>query len=120
MTCFDLITKFFDQSFASRWTGLCGGWTKELVIAHSIMDFVIWFAYMTIPIMLLLIAKNRNDIPFNSFFFWFAVFIVSCGFTHLMNIITSFSPLYYMDFWVKTITAVASAATAWLFYRSYY
>ena len=68
MEWIDLITKVFDHSFASRWTGACSGWTKELVIAHVIVDILIWLSYMAIPIFLLRITKSRKDIPFNIFF----------------------------------------------------
>lgn len=115
----DLFTNFFDQSFADRWSGNCSGWTKELVIAHVSADLLIWLAYMVIPVLLIRLLKARKDIPFNIFFLLFAVFIVGCGLTHLMGAITAFSPYYYMDFWVKFITAIASLSTAWLFLRAY-
>lgn len=115
----DLFTKLFDQTFASRWAGTCNGWTKELTIAHMVADFFIWFAYMTIPVMLILLAKKRKDIPFNRFFFWFAAFIIGCGMGHLVAIFTSVFPFYYIEFWVKGFTATASIATAWLLWRTY-
>lgn len=115
----DLFTKLFDQSFASRWAGTCSGWTKDLVIAHLIADFLIWFAYMTIPVFLVLLARRRRDVPFNIFFFWFAAFIIGCGLTHLSTIFMSFYPFYYLDFWVKMLTATASIATAWLLWKTY-
>lgn len=115
----DLITKFFDDSFASRWNGTCGGWTQELVIAHAIADGLIWLAYMVIPIILILLIRARRDIPFNLFFVLFAIFILGCGFTHLMGMITPFAPYYYVDFWVKFLTAIASVCTACTLIHSY-
>ena len=94
----DLITKLFDQSFASRWDGTCSGWTKGLVIVHVIADMIIWIAYTVIPIILVFLARNRKDIPFNFFFFLFAAFIIGCGLTHLMGAIVPFYPYYYLDF----------------------
>lgn len=119
MEWFDLITKFFDKSFASRWTGACSGWTKELVLAHVAVDLCIWLAYMTIPLFLIRIVRNRKDIPFNLMFFLFALFIVGCGLTHLAGAITSFFPYYYMDFWIKAVTALASIGTAWVLWKEY-
>lgn len=119
MNLFDLVTRFFDSDFASRWTGQCTGWTQQLAAAHVIADIFIWLAYMTIPIALVRIARLRRDIPFNSFFFLFAVFIVGCGLTHLAGAITTFAPYYYVDFWVKAVTAVASVGTAWMFWMAF-
>jgi PAS domain S-box-containing protein len=113
------ITRLFDQSFASRWTGTCSGWTKELVVAHVVADISIWLAYLTIPVLLVKLAKNKKDLPFNLLFLLFALFIVGCGTTHLMGAITAFFPYYYMDFWVKFITAAASIGTAWVLCRAY-
>ncbi len=115
----DLITKFFDQSFASRWSGNCGGWTKSLVITHVIADLLIWASYMTIPVLLIRLSIKRNDLPFNIFFILFAIFIVGCGFTHLVGAVTAFYPYYYIDFWVKSVTAFASIWTAILLYKMY-
>ena len=115
----NFLTKFFDQSFASRWTGACSGWTKELVIAHVLADILIFIAYMTIPILLIKIIKKRKDMPFGVFFFMFAIFIIGCGLTHLMNVITSFNPYYYIDFWVKVLTTIASVGTAFLLWKKY-
>lgn len=119
MNWLDLIVKLFDQSFASRWTGNCSGWTKELAIVHVISDILIWIAYMTIPMLLVRLARNRKDLPFSVLFFLFAMFIIGCGFTHLMGAITTFYPYYYMDFWVKAITAAVSVMTAWVLWRMY-
>ena len=91
MEWINLVTGFFDKSFASRWAGTCTGWTKELVIAHVVADSLIWLAYMVIPILLVRLARDRKDIPFNIFFFLFSIFIVGCGFTHFMGAITAFS-----------------------------
>lgn len=115
----DLLTKFFDDSFASRWTGACSGWTHELAIVHVVADLGIWIAYMTIPIMLVRVARVRKDIPFSIFFFLFSLFIVGCGLTHLTGAITAFFPYYYIDFWVKAVTAVVSLMTAYLLWDAY-
>jgi signal transduction histidine kinase len=115
----DLFTKVFDQSFASRWNGTCNGWNKGLTVSHVISDLLIWVAYMVIPIMLVRLAQIRKDLPFNIFFFMFAIFIIGCGLTHLVGAITAFYPYYYIDFWVKAFTAAASIGTAWLLWKSF-
>lgn len=42
----------------------------------------------------------------------YCIFIYSCGSTHLMNIITVWNPLYWLDGFIKVITAVSSIGTA--------
>lgn len=115
----DLMTKFFDCSFSSRWTGECGGWSEKLTIVHVVADLIIWAAYMTIPFFLVKLARTRKDLPFNIFFFLFATFIIGCGLTHLSGAIVSFYPYYYIDFWVKALTAFASIGTAWFMWRTF-
>jgi signal transduction histidine kinase/CheY-like chemotaxis protein len=44
--------------------------------------------------------------------FWmFGIFIVSCGFTHLLEVVTLFDPVYRLSGLVKLITAAVSVAT---------
>lgn len=113
----DLFTKVFDYSFSSRWTGECSGWSKELVIYHIVADLAIFIAYMSIPALLLFIMYKRKDIPFNLVFLLFAIFIIGCGLTHLMGAITPIVPLYYLDWWVKFLTAIVSLLTACYLFR---
>ena len=42
----------------------------------------------------------------------FGAFIIGCGTTHLMEVITSFAPVYWFSGLVKLMTAVVSLATA--------
>jgi PAS domain S-box-containing protein len=115
----DFITELFNHNFASRWGGDCNGWTRELAVAHIIADMLIWLSYMAIPLLLIRIMRSRRDIPFNTFFLLFAVFIVGCGFTHFMGAITAVFPYYYFDFWIKAGTAIASIGTAWVLWRAF-
>jgi light-regulated signal transduction histidine kinase (bacteriophytochrome) len=45
-------------------------------------------------------------------FLAFGLFIVACGFTHFMDIVTLWKPIYWLSAYVKIITAVASVITA--------
>lgn len=114
----DLITKFFDNSFASRWSGNCGGWTWQFAMYHIVADLLIFIAYMAIPILLLKIVRERKDIPFG-FFFIFSTFIVGCGLTHLTGALINVWPYYYIEFWAKAVTAVASLGTTWMLWQYY-
>jgi signal transduction histidine kinase len=85
----------------------------ELIWLNVISDALIAAAYLTISGTLgYIVYKARHDIPFHWMFAAFGLFIVTCGFTHVMSVITVWRPYYWLAGDVKAITAVASVATA--------
>jgi len=72
---------------------------------------------MSIPITLVHIVRKRKDLPFNWMFLCFGTFIVACGFTHLLEVLTLWYPVYWVSGVVKSLTAVASVSTAVLLVR---
>jgi PAS domain S-box-containing protein len=97
--------------------GYCYLWNTRLVWLHVVSDGLIALAYFAIPVVLLRFVRKRRDLPFSWMFILFGVFIVACGFTHVMEIWN----LWHADYWlagaVKAITAGASVATAILLAR---
>lgn len=73
---------------------------------------MIWFAYLAIPIVLVYFTRRRRDLPFPWMFWMFGAFIIGCGTTHLMEVITSFEPVYRLAGVIKFFTAGISLATA--------
>jgi signal transduction histidine kinase len=59
-----------------------------------------------------LVHRARRDIPFHVLFVAFGLFIITCAFTHFMEIWTLWRPVYWLSGGVKVVTAVASMATA--------
>jgi PAS domain S-box-containing protein len=57
-------------------------------------------------------TRRRRDLPFPWVFWLFAAFIVGCGTTHLMEVVTSFTPVYRLSGLIKLLTAGVSLATA--------
>lgn len=85
----------------------------KLVWLHVITDLLIGAAYVSISVTLAYIVyKASRDIPFNWVFLAFGLFIVSCGFTHFMEVWVIWDPVYWLSGYVKAITAAASVATA--------
>ena len=72
---------------------------------------LIWLAYLAIPAALIHCVRRRRDIPFSWMFLMFGLFIVACGCTHLMEVVTFLTPLYRLSGLIKLITAVVSWAT---------
>ena len=84
-----------------------------LVWTHVVTDALIGIAYLAISVTLgYLVHKARHDIPFSWMFLAFGLFIVACGGTHFMEVVTIWIPAYVFSAAVKLFTAVASLTTA--------
>ncbi|HEX4605523.1 MAG TPA: ATP-binding protein [Candidatus Angelobacter sp.] len=84
-----------------------------LISAHLISDALIWLSYVVIAgTLVYLVRQLKNEMPFQWMFLAFGLFIIACGFTHFMEIVTLWKPVYWVSAYVKIITAVASALTA--------
>jgi PAS domain S-box-containing protein len=97
--------------------GMCYLWQPGLLSLHVISDSLITLAYFSIPFTLLYFVRRRRDLQFNWMFVCFAVFIVACGTTHFMEIVTVWNPVYWLSGSIKAITALASVPTAILLAR---
>nr|WP_237179775.1 PAS domain S-box protein [Paraburkholderia sacchari] len=87
-------------------------WSLPLIWTYVGSDAVIALSYYSIPVVLWSFARRRTDLPFSWLFLMFAVFILACGTTHLLAIVDIWHPVYWLDAGVKTVTALASLATA--------
>lgn len=84
-----------------------------LVWTHVVADAIIGIAYLAISVTLgYLVHKARRDIPFSWMFLAFGLFIVACGGTHFMEVVTIWIPVYVFSAAVKLFTAVVSLTTA--------
>lgn len=84
-----------------------------LVWTHVATDTLIGMAYFAISVTLAyLVYKARRDIPFHWMFLAFGLFIIACGGTHFMEVVTIWIPVYVVSAVVKIFTALASVATA--------
>lgn len=88
----------------------CGDWSAPLMWAHVASDFLIWFAYVSIPVVLLWFARHKQ-VPFQRVFVLFAAFILACGTGHLIEAVIFFEPFYRLAAIVKVFTAAVSLAT---------
>lgn len=92
--------------------GYCINWSQPLVLTFVISDVLIFLAYCSMPIALGYFAHRRKDFPYPGLLVMFAVFIVACGFTHLMGAVVLWKPWYELDAALKVITAIVSVVTA--------
>ena len=105
---------YFSGIFASDFLphGVCMRWQPDVLWLHVVSDALIALAYLCIPILLVSVVRKRKDMPFHWMFLAFGTFILACGATHVMSIVTLWVPLYRFDGLVKALTAVASITTA--------
>jgi PAS domain S-box-containing protein len=99
--------------------GHCYYWEPYIMWSHAISDSIIALAYLTIPLSLIKIVRSRREDDFA--YMWmlilFAVFILGCGATHIMDVVNIWEPWYLTDSAIRIITALASIGTAILLVR---
>ncbi|MGA9898396.1 MAG: PAS domain S-box protein [Terriglobales bacterium] len=84
-----------------------------LLWAHVIADSLIGLSYLTISgTLAYLVYKGHRDIPFHWMFLAFGAFIVVCGGTHFMEVVTVWVPVYVLSASLKAATALISMVTA--------
>jgi PAS domain S-box-containing protein len=87
--------------------------SSDLIWANVLSDATIGLAYIAISATLAyLVNRARGDIPFSWMFLAFGLFIVACGLTHVMEVVTVWRPFYWLAADVKIVTAIASVVTA--------
>jgi signal transduction histidine kinase len=97
--------------------GMCYQWNNSVITLHVVSDALIAIAYYSIPLTLVYFVRKRKDLAFDWMFVCFAIFIVACGTTHLMEILNIWEPTYWLSGVIKALTAVVSVATAILLIR---
>jgi PAS domain S-box-containing protein len=101
---------FAQQNFIPH--GFCLAWEPALLWLHVISDSVIAIAYYTIPFALIYFITRRRDLAFRGIFALTGAFILACGTTHVMGVVTLWYPAYWVDGMVKLFTALVSIFTA--------
>jgi diguanylate cyclase (GGDEF)-like protein/PAS domain S-box-containing protein len=105
------VTRMTSYSFLPH--GFCYLWNRQLLALHVISDSLIFLSYLAIACTIAwLLYRERHRLPFTWIFSAFGVFIVACGFTHAMEVVVLWVPLYWLAGDIKFITAIASVTTA--------
>jgi signal transduction histidine kinase len=97
--------------------GFCLLWSPGLIWPHAIADIVTALAYFAIPAILVIVARQRQDLVFRPVLWLFAAFILLCGTTHWLDLITLWLPVYGFQGAVKAATAIVSILTAVALWR---
>lgn len=91
--------------------GSCYLWDPLVLWLNVISDAFIALAYYAIPFLMFAFVRRRRDVAFKGIFLACGAFILACGTTHMLGVVTAWIPVYRLDGVVKAITAVASVAT---------
>jgi signal transduction histidine kinase len=106
-----VIPGIFSSQFLPH--AFCYTGDARLISAHVISDALIWLSYVAIAgTLVYLVRQLKKEMPFQWMFIAFGVFIIACGFTHFMEIVTLWKPVYWLSAYLKIITALASVMTA--------
>jgi PAS domain S-box-containing protein len=92
--------------------GACLLWNRSLLLLHGFSDFLIALSCFSITLALAAFVRKRKDLGFTSVFLFFAAFIIANGITHLMAVVTIWTPAYGLDGGVKALTATLSVVTS--------
>jgi PAS domain S-box-containing protein len=109
--CPNAITQITSESYLPH--GECYLWNKQLLTLHVVSDSLIFFSYLCISGSLAwLLYRLKREIAFAWIFVAFGVFILACGFTHAIDVVVLWKPLYWLAGDMKLVTAIASLTTA--------
>ncbi|MBI3447511.1 MAG: response regulator [Acidobacteria bacterium] len=106
---FEFLRNIFNADFVPH--GHCYFWQPSIVWLHVLSDSLIALSYYSIPVALIYFVRKRRDLAFPWIFVMFGVFILGCGTTHVMEVITVWNPVYRLSGVIKLLTGVVSMAT---------
>ena len=97
--------------FLPHW--YCFAGNARLLWTTVLADLFIGLSYVVISATLVRILRGAGqDLPYQGFFWAFGLFIMSCGVTHFLEIVTVWRPVYWLAASAKILTAVSSVGTA--------
>lgn len=99
---------------------VCWSQDQGLIWTMVITNSITFLSYFTLCVTLFYLArKTRGSVARDWAFFLvgFGIFIVACGSTHLLEVITTWVPVFWVDAWTNIITAIFSAYVAVEFAR---
>jgi PAS domain S-box-containing protein len=106
-----LLHKMLSSAYMPHLYCYLGG--TSLAWTHAIADSVIAFSYLVISgTLAYLIYRGQSDLPFHGLVLAFALFIIACGSSHVIEAVTIWIPVYVLSATIKVVTAIASIATA--------
>jgi signal transduction histidine kinase len=94
---------------------VCWATDPRLIWTMAVTNFVTFLSYLIIASTLIYLVRRTGRIlvrDWGYFLVGFALFILACGSTHLLEVITTWSPIFWVDAWTNIITSILSALVA--------
>lgn len=94
--------------------GYCLQWRPDLLWLHVLSSLTIGMAYFVIPVVIFIFVRKRSDLRLEHKLIGtlFCAFIMLCGTTHFIEILTLWIPAYGLQGIIKALTALVSVLTA--------
>lgn len=99
---------------------VCWREDQHLIWTMAITNAITFLSYFSICATLFYLARRTGRAVIREWVFFavgFALFIVACGSTHLLEVVTTWVPVFWVDAWTNIITAVLSGYVAVQFIR---
>jgi signal transduction histidine kinase len=99
---------------------VCWRQDPRLIWTMAVTNAITFFSYFSICFTLFYLARKTSRVIVRDWIFFlvgFALFIVACGSTHLLEVITTWDPIFWVDAWTNIITAALSGYVAVQFIR---
>ena len=90
--------------------GYCLSWSPPLLWTYVLSNAAIGVAYFTIPLILITVIRKNSDLRYHRMVKLFAAFILLCGTTHFLHVISVWRPIY----WIDAVALVATATISWI------
>jgi signal transduction histidine kinase len=91
---------------------ICLALAPAVLWLHAVSDAVTAISYYSIPLVLVMFARRRAQGRLRGVLLLFALFVLACGTTHVLSIVTLWWPIYVEQGIVKAVTAFVSLLTA--------
>ncbi len=94
---------------------VCWAASPKLVWTMVVTNAITFLSYLTICCTLLYLARRTRRVIARDWAYFtvgFALFIVACGSTHLLEVITTWNPIFWVDAWTNIVTALLSGYVA--------
>jgi hypothetical protein len=99
--------------------GHCYFWQPGILATNVAGDGLAALAYLAIPPVLVFLTQKRKDLTHKPVFIFFALFIFLCGITHIIEIVTVWTPVYRLQGLLKILTGSIAVVTAIMLYRAF-
>ncbi|MBB5056021.1 signal transduction histidine kinase [Granulicella aggregans] len=99
---------------------VCWAAAPRLIWTMVVTNAITFLSYLSICLTLLFLVRRTGKViarDWAYFLVGFALFIVACGSTHLLEVITTWTPIFWVDAWTNVLTAVLSAYVAIMLIR---